>query len=42
MVTGDHPSTAEGIAAELGILNGHRVMTGGELEQLDDAALAAC
>jgi cation-transporting ATPase I len=41
MVTGDHPSTAEGIAAELGILNGHRVMTGGELEQLDDAALAA-
>jgi len=41
MVTGDHPSTAEGIAAELGILNGHRVMTGGELQQLDDAALAA-
>ncbi len=41
MVTGDHPSTAEGIAAELGILNGHRVMTGGELQQLDDTALAA-
>lgn len=40
MVTGDHPSTAGGIAAELGILNGHRVMTGGQLEQLDDAALA--
>ena len=40
MVTGDHPSTAEGIAAELGILNGHRVMTGSQLDQLDDASLA--
>ncbi|GAC1478072.1 MAG: hypothetical protein NVS1B12_14130 [Acidimicrobiales bacterium] len=41
MVTGDHPSTAEGIAAELGILNGHRVMNGAELAALDDAALDA-
>ncbi|GAC1304743.1 MAG: cation-translocating P-type ATPase [Acidimicrobiales bacterium] len=41
MVTGDHPSTAEGIAAELGILNGHRVMHGGELASFDDAALDA-
>ena len=41
MVTGDHPSTAEGIAAELGILNGHRVMTGAELVALDDAGLDA-
>ena len=39
MVTGDHPSTAEGIAAELGILNGHRVMGGGELSTLSDAEL---
>ncbi|HEY2429583.1 MAG TPA: HAD-IC family P-type ATPase, partial [Acidimicrobiales bacterium] len=39
MVTGDHPSTAEGIAAELGILNGHRVMGGAELATLDDAEL---
>ncbi len=39
MVTGDHPSTAEGIAAELGILNGRRIMTGAELEALDDDAL---
>lgn len=41
MVTGDHPSTAEGIAAELGILGGRRVLTGGEIEQLSDEALDA-
>ncbi|MEW1836797.1 cation-transporting P-type ATPase [Nonomuraea angiospora] len=40
MLTGDHPSTAEAIAAEIGALNGLRVMTGPELEQLDDDALA--
>ncbi|MEV6039223.1 cation-transporting P-type ATPase [Nonomuraea sp. NPDC052116] len=40
MLTGDHPSTAEAIAAEIGALNGLRVMTGPELEQLDDEALA--
>ncbi|MBF8187149.1 HAD-IC family P-type ATPase [Nonomuraea sp. K274] len=39
MLTGDHPSTAEAIAAEIGALNGMRVMTGPELEELDDAAL---
>jgi magnesium-transporting ATPase (P-type) len=39
MVTGDHPSTAEGIAAELGILNGHRVMGGAELATLSDDQL---
>lgn len=41
MVTGDHPSTAEAIAAELNVLNGHRVMTGIELEALSDEQLAA-
>jgi cation-transporting P-type ATPase I len=41
MITGDHPSTAEGIAAELGLLNGHRVLTGPELEAMDDDALDA-
>ena len=41
MITGDHPSTAEGIAAELGLLNGHRVLTGPELDDLDDDALDA-
>jgi cation-transporting ATPase I len=36
MITGDHPSTAEAIAAELGMLNGGRVLTGFELDALDD------
>ncbi len=39
MVTGDHPSTAAAIATELGILDGRRVMTGAELERLEDTAL---
>lgn len=39
MITGDHPGTAESIARELGILNGHRVVTGAELDELDDAEL---
>jgi cation-transporting ATPase I len=41
MVTGDHPSTAEGIAAELDILNGHRVVTGAQLVAMSDADLDA-
>lgn len=39
MITGDHPGTAESIARELGLLNGHRVVTGAELDELDDAEL---
>ncbi|MDQ6838065.1 MAG: HAD-IC family P-type ATPase [Actinomycetota bacterium] len=39
MVTGDHPSTAQGIAAELGILNGKRVVTGTELSAMTDTEL---
>lgn len=39
MVTGDHPSTAEGIAAELGLLDGARVVTGPELDGMDDPTL---
>jgi cation-transporting ATPase I len=39
MVTGDHPSTAEGIAVELGILEGRRVLAGAELVSLSDEAL---
>ncbi|MFJ2032400.1 HAD-IC family P-type ATPase [Streptosporangium sp. NPDC087985] len=39
MITGDHPSTAEAIAAELGVLNGGRIMTGPELDDLDDDVL---
>ncbi|GII77816.1 haloacid dehalogenase [Sphaerisporangium rufum] len=40
MITGDHPSTAEAIGAELGVLNGLRIMTGPELDRIDDEALA--
>lgn len=39
MITGDHPSTAEGIAADLGLLDGERVLTGPELDELSDAEL---
>jgi cation-transporting P-type ATPase I len=41
MVTGDHPSTAEAIAVELGLLNGGKVLTGADLDQLSDPELAA-
>jgi cation-transporting P-type ATPase I len=40
MVTGDHPSTAEAIATELGLRNAGQVITGAEIEGLDDDALA--
>ena len=39
MLTGDHPSTAEAIAAELGLLNGRQVLTGPELDALADPSL---
>ncbi|MEU4835311.1 HAD-IC family P-type ATPase [Streptosporangium sp. NPDC023615] len=39
MITGDHPSTAEAIAAELNVLNGGRIMTGPDLDALDDDTL---
>ncbi len=41
MITGDHPSTAERIASELDLLNGHGVVTGPEIDALDDDGLAA-
>ncbi len=41
MITGDHPSTAEAIAAELGVVNGRRVITGPELDRMDDERLTA-
>jgi len=41
MITGDHPQTAAAIARELGLLAaGGRVLTGAELDALDEAALA--
>lgn len=39
MITGDHPSTAEAIAAELGMLNGSTTLTGPDLDLLDDDEL---
>jgi len=42
MITGDHPRTAVRIAADLGIVAaGARVLTGVDLDRLDDAAFAA-
>ncbi|GAA3414824.1 HAD-IC family P-type ATPase [Streptosporangium vulgare] len=39
MITGDHPSTAEAIGAELNVLNGGQIVTGPELDEMDDDAL---
>ncbi len=39
MITGDHPLTAQAIARELGILHTGRVVTGAELEAMNDADL---
>jgi P-type Ca2+ transporter type 2C len=40
MITGDHPTTARAVARELGILAAGRVVTGVELEKMDDAEFA--
>jgi cation-transporting ATPase I len=39
MITGDHPSTAEAIAAELGLSHEGRVLTGADLDQMSDDEL---
>jgi len=39
MITGDHPSTARAVAREVGILKSGRLVTGRELEALDDRDL---
>ena len=36
MITGDHPLTAQAVATELGLLKNGRVVTGAELEEMDD------
>jgi magnesium-transporting ATPase (P-type) len=42
MITGDHPRTAVRIAADLGIVDtGGLVLTGAEMDQLDETAFAA-
>jgi len=40
MITGDHPLTARTVAAELGLLKDHRVVTGRELERMSDQELS--
>jgi Ca2+-transporting ATPase len=39
MITGDHPLTATAVAREIGLLGDGRVITGSELEQLDEQQL---
>ncbi len=40
MITGDYPETARAIAEQIGLLQpGHRVISGAEMEALDDEAL---
>ncbi|HUJ65292.1 MAG TPA: cation-transporting P-type ATPase [Acidimicrobiales bacterium] len=41
MITGDHPSTARAIGDELGMVNGHRVISGREIDRLSDDELDA-
>ncbi len=40
MITGDHAGTAAAIAAQIGLENPDRVLTGAQLDRLDDAQLA--
>ena len=39
MITGDHAGTAAAIGAQIGLENAHRVLTGANLDKLDDAQL---
>jgi cation-transporting ATPase I len=39
MITGDHPRTAHRIAQELDLVNGGRILTGPQLDQMSDAEL---
>lgn len=41
MITGDHKGTAAAIGKEIGLKNFDRVLTGADLDGMDDAALAA-
>jgi magnesium-transporting ATPase (P-type) len=41
MITGDHAGTARAIGRQIGLRNAERVLTGTELEAMDDAQLAA-
>ena len=41
MITGDHPATARAVARQIGLTPAEAVLTGDELDQLTDDALAA-
>ena len=41
MITGDHAGTAKAIGRQIGLENPDKVLTGAELDSMDDAALAA-
>jgi magnesium-transporting ATPase (P-type) len=41
MITGDHGETARAVAAQLGLVNAAEVLTGRQIDDLDDAALRA-
>jgi len=41
MITGDHAGTAAAIGRQIGLQNSDRVLTGTDLEKMDDAELAA-
>ncbi|GLZ12395.1 putative cation-transporting ATPase I [Actinomadura sp. NBRC 104425] len=41
VITGDHPATAQAVAAELGVPHADRVLTGAELDRLSDRHRAA-
>lgn len=40
MITGDHAGTAAAIARQIGLKNTHNVLTGADLDRMDDADLA--
>lgn len=39
MITGDHAKTAAAIGGQIGLQNAHKVLTGNDLENMDDATL---
>ncbi|MAL77884.1 MAG: carbonate dehydratase [Sneathiella sp.] len=41
MITGDHKGTASAIGRQIGLMNPDRVLTGADLDVMDDASLAA-
>ena len=41
MITGDHARTAAAIGHQIGLINSDKVLTGQDLEEMDDAALSA-